>query len=187
MKSDEISVYFCYLLRHKPEEAHLAMDEHGWVDFEEFVSNVNTYGKYTVTADDIIKIVETDQKSRYKLDIQDGVIKRIKCCQGHSIPWVTPELTFTAPPDQLYHGTTENAYQKILKSGKIDKMSRHAVHTHPDLTLAWQSARRRKLPAVVLVIDAKKMAEDGYRFGVTENGVWCIDEIPVEYISDVLR
>nr|DAR37192.1 MAG TPA: RNA 2'-phosphotransferase [Bacteriophage sp.] len=28
------------------------------------------------------------------------------------------------------------------------------------------------------------MNNDGFRFGVTENEVWCTEEVPVKYISD---
>ena len=37
---------------------------------------------------------------------------------------------------------------------------------------------------VVLKIAASKMNRVGYRFGVTENEVWCTEEVPVKYICD---
>lgn len=187
MNLDDISVYFCYLLRHHPEAAKLDLDEHGWVDFDQFIQNVNKYSDYKINEDVVVKIVNSDKKSRYRLEKTGDKYTRIKCCQGHSIPWVKPELKFIDPPKTLYHGTTEKAYKKILESGKIDKMSRHAVHTHADLSIAWQSARRWRIPAVVLEIDAEQMTKDGYVFGVSENGVWCVDEVPTKYIVNVLR
>ena len=63
-------------------------------------------------------------------------------------------------------------------------MQRHAVHMQADIDRSWQSAERWHLTPVVLRINARKMAEDGYKFGVTENEVWCTEEVPVKYISD---
>ena len=66
-------------------------------------------------------------------------------------------------------------------------MNRHAVHMTADESKAWQSASRWHTPSpIVLKIDAEKMANDGYTFGVSENEVWCISDVPLRYISQVL-
>lgn len=65
-------------------------------------------------------------------------------------------------------------------------MRRHAVHTHADIKMAWKSAKRWKLIPVILKIDAEAMYNDGYKLGISENQVWCVDEIPVQYIVDTL-
>ena len=73
-----------------------------------------------------------------------------------------------------HHVTTTAALEKILASGEISKMSRHAVHLQADAWKAWQSAVRWKgRTPVVLKIDASALAENGVEFGRTENGVWC--------------
>lgn len=175
-----ISVYLCYLLRHHPEQASLDMDRHGWVDVQQLIDGVNSAGKYTITPEQLRKIAAEDDKGRYRFSA-DGT--RIKACQGHSVSWVEPELTEREPPRLLYHGTTEAAWDKIQKSGYISRRSRHAVHMQAEPEKAWQSARRWKgQTPVVLVISAEKMHRDGISFGVSDNGVWCTEEVPVKYI-----
>lgn len=178
-KYDELSVYLCYLLRHHPEEAHVELDVHGWTDIHDLIKKVNKYSTYKLNDKILQEIVDSDYKGRYK--IVDG---RIKCCQGHSIDWIVPELEYKQPPDVLYHGTTVEALKKIKKSGFISKMSRHAVHTHADIKMAWKSAKRWKLTPVVLKIDSNRMYKDGHKFGVSENQVRCVDSIPIEYILE---
>lgn len=178
-KYEELSIYLCYLLRHRPEEAHLELDIHGWTDIQDLIKKVNKYSTYKLSNKILQEIVDSDDKGRYK--IADG---RIKCCQGHSIDWIVPELEYKQPPDVLYHGTTVEALKKIKKSGFISKMSRHAVHTHADIKMAWKSAKRWKLTPVVLKIDSNMMYKSGYKFGVSENQVWCVDSIPIEYILE---
>jgi putative RNA 2'-phosphotransferase len=181
MNLNDLSKYLCLLLRHQPDKAELEMDCHGWVSVEQLINGVNRFSSYKLDIALLEKIVAEDKKGRYLFDEEH---KRIKCCQGHSIPWVEPELTYRQPPALLYHGTNTNAMKKIENSGAIKKMKRHAVHMQANIDKAWQSAERWHMIPVILVIDAAAMSKDGFKFGVTENEVWCTEEVPVKYICD---
>lgn len=183
MSKTETSIYLSFLLRHHPEDANLDMDEGGWVSVSELIRNVNAAGNHTLTPDLLKEIVRTDNKGRYRFS-PDG--ERIKACQGHSIPWVIPEMEWREPPQFLYHGTTAEAWRKIQSSGGISRMQRHAVHMQAEEANAWPSAKRWHATPVVLKIDAARMYADDIAFGVTENEVWCCDGVPLEYICSVL-
>lgn len=109
------------------------------VSVEDLIQGVNEAGKYQLDLEKLEDIVAQDSKGRYRFN---GDHSKIKACQGHSIPWVEPELEYLTPPEFLYHGTTTAAVEKIRKSGAISKMSRHAVHLQADPEKAWQSAVR---------------------------------------------
>ncbi len=184
---DDLSRYLCYLLRHDPEGLH--MDEYGYVSTMDLIEHVNTCSKFRIDEKMLRRIVKYDEKQRYTVK-NSFKGKIIKCNQGHSIPWVKMELsTDIAPPDELYHGSTLNNYITIDRVGSIKRMKRNAIHLTGDISMAWKSAKRWKNETpIVLVIDAKQMMEDGYKFGATENGVWCIVdgpryEIPTQYIK----
>ena len=184
MSKEKTSIHLSYLLRHAPEAAELDMDRHGWVSVSQLISNVNASGKAKLTTEMLQEIVATDNKGRYRFSA-DG--KRIKACQGHSIPWVEPELEVRTPPEYLYHGTTTEALQDIMKSGAILKMSRHAVHMQADINKAWQSAERRKNKTpVVLKIAAGRMSQNHFVFSISENGVRFCERVPTEYIEEFL-
>ena len=180
-KQIELSKYLSFLLRHKPEELHLEMDRHGWVSAEALIEGINAKGGYQLNNEKLKEIVDTDDKGRYRFS-EDG--KRIKACQGHSIPWIEPEMEYSEPPLYLYHGTTTAALEKILNSGAIMKQKRHAVHMQADPEKAWQSAERWHLTPVLLKIDAKEMHRQGFVFGKTENEVWCTEIVPTEFIAE---
>ena len=182
-KKDQLSIYLSWLLRHEPSAVGLDMDHHGWVSVDRLIDGVNAAGEHTLTPEQLRDIVATDRKGRYRFS-EDGT--RIKACQGHSIEWVEPELEWREPPQTLYHGTTAEAFEKILRSGGISRMSRHAVHMQAQPEKAWQSAERWHKTPVLLEIDAAQMYEDGIAFGVTENDVWCCDGVPKEYIRKVI-
>ena len=183
-KKKDVSVYISFLLRHKPENIGLSMDSRGWVSVDALIDGINAGGVYTLTKEQLAEIVANDNKGRYRFS-EDGT--KIKACQGHSIPWVEPELAMLLPPEYLYHGTTVYAYEKIKACGFISKMNRHAVHMTADESKAWQSACRwhTNMP-LVLKIAASEMARDGYEFGCSDNEVWCISEVPLRYICEEL-
>ena len=178
---NELSKYLCLLLRHQPEKAELDMDDHGWVSVVQLIDGVNRHSSYKLDRELLELIVVEDNKGRYRFDENH---EKIKCCQGHSVPLVEPELKRCEPPEFLYHGTTTKALEAIEESGAIKKMARHAVHMQAALSKACQSAGRWHKTPVVLKIAASKMNRVGYRFGVTENEVWCTEEVPVKYICD---
>ena len=180
-KEKDISIFISLLLGHKPEVVGLKIDKHGWVYTSELIDSINTHGQYSITKKQLERIVADDSKGRYRFN-EDKT--KIKACQGHSIEWVEPELEYMEPPMYLYHGTTMEAYEKIKKSGAILKMKRHAVHLQEHDDKAWESARRwiNGTP-IVLEISAKALWMDGAEFGKTENGIWCVEEVPVRYIN----
>lgn len=183
MSKTKLSVHLTFLLRHQPEAAGLDMDLHGWVDIDQLITNINAQGRFSLNRELLDEIVATDNKGRFRIS-DDG--RRIKACQGHSIPWVIPELTCCEPPEVLYHGTTVKAYNQILASGAISRMKRHAVHMQADPEKAWQSAERWHIAPALLRIDAARMAQDGFEFGVSDNDVWCTESVPCEYILEAL-
>ena len=180
-KKKDVSIYISYLLRHDPMAVGLDMDARGYVSVEKLIEGINSAGVYTINREQLEKIVREDSKGRYRFS-DDGFM--IKACQGHSVPWVVPEMEYIEPPEYLYHGTTAAALDKIKNSGAILKMSRHAVHMQAQLEKAWQSAVRWHQKPVVLKIAALKLYKEGTVFGRTENDVWCAETIPASYITE---
>ncbi len=179
-----LSVKISGYLRHRPEAIGIDVDEHGWASTEQLIDGVNKLGKFRIDMDILREIVKTDNKGRYRFNDDQT---KIKACQGHSIPWVIPEMEYREPPEFLYHGTTAEALEKIRASGAVMKMKRHAVHMQQSREKAWQSACRwRNGTPVLLKIDAKRYYEDGAQFGITENEVWCTESVPTEYIAEII-
>lgn len=130
------------------------------------------------------EIVNNDSKGRYRFS-KDG--KRIKVYQGHSIPWVEPELQEMPPPEFLYYGTTTEAKDSIMASGAILRMARHAVHLTEDSQSAWRSACRRKgKHPRVLIASALALSQTGVSFVKSENDVWCCEKVPTVFIAEVI-
>lgn len=166
------SKYLSYLLRHHPEEAGCSIDNHGWVDVEILIENT----KFTLQ--DLKEIIKKDSRYEFSKDRS-----KIRAFHGHSIPGIVCEEEVT-PSDILYHGTSIDNKDKIFQSEFIKKQSRTWVHLSENLEDAKRIGKRHGKP-VVLLIDAKKMHEDGIKFYKTRDGVYLTDDISIKYIEGV--
>lgn len=176
----KLGKYLSLILRHKPEVINITLDEHGWANVDELLIGINNRGYY-IDHQILDEIVKTNNKQRYQYN-KDHT--KIRANQGHSIN-VDVELKELTPPDILYHGTSCKALPLIKNQG-IKKMQRLYVHLSKDIVTAKNVGKRHGKP-VVLVIDTKAMIKDGYRFYLSNNGVWLCDDIEKIYIREVIE
>ena len=174
----DTSKFLSLILRHKPETIGIKLDEHGWADVSELISGISKTRPFDMKM--LEEIVRTDNKQRYSFN-EDKTL--IRANQGHSIP-VDVELEKKTPPEFLYHGTGEKFVSSIDKEGLLSK-SRLYVHLSKDTETAVKVGSRHGKP-VVYRVEAGKMADDGYEFFLSVNGVWLTKAVPAEYLSKLL-
>lgn len=177
MKKDiEISKFLSLVLRHKPEELGIVLDEAGWTDVATLLRKLQER-RMDVSEEYLHHIVETNSKKRFAFnDTKD----KIRASQGHSVE-VELGLQAVTPPDILYHGTAENNVPSILEKG-LEKRSRNYVHLSADTETAIKVGQRHGKP-IVLTILAEKMVKSGCNFYLSENNVWLTDSVPPEFIQ----
>lgn len=175
-KNDKkISKFLSLVLRHKPEEIGLTLDDNGWADVAELLKKAK--GHYTFSLEDLQRVVADNDKQRFAFS-EDG--KRIRANQGHSIE-VDLALTVATPPPLLYHGTATRFLDSIMKEG-LKAMDRHDVHLSELFDTAVAVGTRHGKP-VVLEIDAERMHNDSIEFRKSANGVWLTPHIDPKYIA----
>ena len=167
------------VLRHNPELAHIQLDKNGWANVDELIYGIQTYLKKDINFALLVAVVETDKKRRFRFGDDRS---KIRASQGHTVS-VDLEMPEAVPPEILYHGTAEKYLPSIMKTG-INKKSRNFVHLTAFIATAFESGKRHGTP-VVLVVDGAAMRADGYKFYLSENGVWQSLDIPRKYIKDV--
>ena len=172
-----ISKFLSLVLRHKPDEIGLHLDEHGWADVSELITKAALRGRIFATQD-LEEIVATNDKQRFAFNSDRS---RIRANQGHSID-VELQLEATTPPEQLFHGTVERFLPAIRAKGLL-KMNRHHVHMSRDKVTAEKVGDRRGT-AIILTIRSGDMYKDGFVFYLSTNGVWLTDHVPAKYIVD---
>jgi len=169
------SKFLSLILRHKPEEVGLTLGEEGWVDVNVLLTAIGKHGTI-LTFDELKEIVDTSDKKRFAFNSD---FTNIRANQGHS---VSVDITFKEgePPEILYHGTPNKFIKQILIEG-LKKMERHHVHLSADYITAIKVGERRG-SCRVLSVDAAQMYKDGYKFYISENGVWLTDFVPADYL-----
>lgn len=177
MNKDKLSKFISLILRHKPEEIGITLDEHGWANVEELINGINNSSR-KIDMEILEDIVYTDDKGRYSFN-EDKTL--IRANQGHSIP-VDVELKEAIPPKVLYHGTAERFMDSIREQG-IKSMSRLYVHLSDNISTAAKVGKRHG-NCVILTIDTEKMHKDGIKFYLSENNVWLTKYIDCKYIIE---
>lgn len=168
---DKTSKYMSLLLRHSPEKENLSMDKYGWVSTKSLIKALK------ISFDELLDIVEYDDKSRFELNKN---ATRIRACQGHSVD-ILLGLSPTEPPQYLYHGSSEDK-KTLLTTEGISKMGRNHVHLSEDIETATKVGKRHGDP-VVLTVKSKEMYNDGIKFYKSKNGVWLTIEVDPKYIE----
>jgi putative RNA 2'-phosphotransferase len=178
MSSDLISKskFLSYVLRHAPESIGITLDGAGWVEIDKLLAAA-AGTKNALTRDELFEVVATSDKKRFAVS-EDGL--RIRASQGHSVD-VELELPPSVPPEFLYHGTATRFVESIMREG-LQKRGRNHVHLSTTRDTASAVGERHGKLAM-LIIDAKRMHDDGHQFFVSANGVWLADSVPVEYIT----
>ena len=161
-----------FLLRHDTE---YKFDEHGYREVLDLVQN------YGFTKDEIVELVETNDKQRYEFNDDKS---KIRARQGHSVN-INVDLKETLPPDVLFHGTATRFLSSIKEKG-ILKMSRNYVHLSEKFDIAMEVGKRHG-KSVVLAVDTKTMREDGVKFYLSNNNVWLTEFVDSKYIPAIFR
>lgn len=180
------SKYLSYILRHNPESVGLKLLNGGWVDTYKLLIAIENNSGYKVNLDRLKNIVNTDDKKRYSFKEMHGdPYALIRANQGHSIKGLEmdyKELSLNELPDYLYHGTSKENADKILSSGEIKPMSRQMVHLSKDVETATKVGKRHGELAIFRV-DCKKASIDGKKFYISENGVYLVDKLEINYLE----
>ncbi len=157
------------------------MERNGaWANVDELLVGINRHGKFKIDRELLERIVASDSKGRYSFN-SDGT--KIRANQGHSID-VIIDMEKRVPPEFLYHGTAARFMDSIMMQGLLPR-SRNFVHLSPDYETAVTVGYRHSRPdqPVILKVHAAQMAEDGYEFMISDNGVWQINNVPPQYLE----
>lgn len=162
----QISKRLAYLLRHSS-----LPDRNGWVKIELLLDEIS------VSCQDLTLIIESDDKGRFEFS-KDKM--SVRALYGHSND-VDLGLESGTPPAILYHGTAEKYLESIMQDG-LKPRKRNFVHLSETTDMAEQVGSRHGIP-VVLAVDTEAMVLNNYNFYKAKNGVWLIEDIPVQFIK----
>lgn len=176
-KRDKCSKFMSLILRHKPQEFGVVLDEEGYCPIDDLlmVFQSDDYWK-EATKEDVLQIIGECPKQRYEMK---G--KMVRARYGHSAQKIDYEMS--KPPAFLFHGTYEGAVDSIFREG-LKKMNRKYVHLSETTHFASLAGKRRG-SFVLLKVDCSMAYLLGVNFYYAGNEVWLSDDIPDSCIERV--
>jgi putative RNA 2'-phosphotransferase len=160
----KISKFLSLVLRHQPQHIGIELDAEGWTDVNTLINKAQKKG-VKLSLEILKYVVDTNAKKRFSFNAD---YSKIRASQGHSVE-VNLNYKPQIPPAILFHGTSIQSVETILRNGLL-KMKRHHVHLSTHAYTAIQVGQRHGEPAL-LRIAALEMNNDGYSFILSDNGV----------------
>jgi len=167
-----VSKYLSYLLRHHPEG--LDMDRHGYAPVGQVIERLRERFP-TIDRQRLRQLV--DDSDRQRFDIKDD---KIRARYGHSIS-VSIDWPIADDVAVLYHGTTRQAAQPILREG-LQPRGRQMVHLSATPGEARRVGERHGTP-VVLCIDVPAARRQNVTFYQATEKVYLAAYVPASCVS----
>ena len=164
-----ISKALSYILRHGAIKENLEIDSLGYVKADQLL-NHNRLKTHKTTLDDILRVVENNNKKRFTLMQKDNELY-ICANQGHSMKEISDstlkKLERSTIPSVIYHGTYVNVLPQIISSGGLKKMGRNHIH----FTTSGAISGIRHNANILIYLDVEKCLDRGLNFFESANGV----------------
>lgn len=174
-----ISKLLSLILRHRPDEFGLHMDEFGFILLEEVVEAVQQ--RYSAVAEeDIRDLIGTSRQHRFEI-----VENRVRALYGHSF-FVEMDGQPMEPPEFLYLCVAVDQGQRMKEEG-IRSEDRFYLHLSPTREVAESRAGTVDAPCIVAVRAAAAAADAELKFWSRGEVVLTRGEIAVEFVGDVVE
>ena len=175
MNLQKISKTISYALRHNPTQFNVTLDEMGFCKIDDLLDGLKE-NKINIDISILKEIVDSDEKGRYEI-----VNDKIRALYGHSTKNEIVKKP-SKPPKVLYHGTTNEAYNKIMRD-KLSHQQRQKVCLSANIKTAEKVALRRTKNPIIIEVDAEKAYTNGVNFYKEPNDIWLSDDIPCKYLK----
>ncbi len=176
-RRERLSKLLSLILRHKPEQFSITLDERGYGRIDDIVEAARENFD-DLTRDEILQIATGAEKRRFEVE-EDLIRARY----GHSFP-IDLGLPPVDPPEFLYFATVPER-ASVITNGGLQPSDRQYVHLSLSEDIAEQVARNQTDSPVVFRIKAREATEGGVDF-YDRAPVILTTGVPSEYI-DVLK
>jgi putative RNA 2'-phosphotransferase len=163
------------MLRHRPDEFGLQIDEYGFVPLDQAVQAVRE--RYAeVEKKDVLELLESPDQYRFEL-----TERGVRALYGHTF-FVEMDGGPMAPPERLYMGATINAARRFKTEG-IGPGDRFYVHLSLNRETAQERSREVSGPVVVEIL-AREAGAAGVEF-FKRGEVVLTRQVPAQFVGEI--
>jgi putative RNA 2'-phosphotransferase len=167
-----LSKLMTYILRHRPDEFGLVLDQDGFVPLKELQQAISEEEGWSyVRTSHITEVAYSSDREHF--EITDDRIRYAL----HTICYKA-----ALPPPTLYHGTRRRAYPHILQRG-LDPGEKKFVTLTAEPQLAMRIGRRRDPDPILMEIQAQRAGDVGITFYHANPLIYLTEYIPPAYLS----
>jgi len=173
-----ISKLLSLMLRHRPDEFGLNLDEYGFAPVDEIVEALQQ--RYAeVTKEDVCELVEGSGQRRF--EIRDEAIRAL---YAHSF-YVEMDGEPMDPPESLYMACEAPAARKMKEEG-IKPADRFYLHLSLSKEAAESRTRRLEAPCVIEILAREAHGAEGAEIEFYSRGeVVLTREIPPDFVGEI--
>lgn len=169
-----LSKFLSLVLRHRPDDYGLVMDDQGFVDFDSLIDVLVAEDIVAETAeDDVMELVEGSERRRFQV-----VGNRIRALYGHSSR-VRLNYPPDEPPEVLWHGTTPEHAARVRDEG-LEPAGRAFVHLSSTEDEAYAVGGRHADSPVLVRVDTRAAREHGLTFHRATELIWLCPTLPAD-------
>lgn len=176
---DRVGRMMAGILRHFPERFNLTMDGRGWVDLDDFITEVKAarrdYNRW-LRRDHIEALVETDEKGRYQID--GGMLR---ATYAHSVEVNLDDLP-EAETEELYFPVAEEEMDLVLEAG-LRPTDRNMIHLSSSAEKAYSAGRVHNPDPIILTIDVAAAQRGGSAILRAGKTVYVTDAVEPENLA----
>jgi 2'-phosphotransferase len=171
----KLSKLLSFVLRHGAEKLSFYLDNKGFAEVDELLKN-KQFENYTL--EDIQRVVDTNDKKRFVLELDGGRLK-IRACQGHSLKSIDLGLQVLSPGEieLAVHGTYYKFWESIKQTG-LKALNRNHIHfscsdkfvkpgTHQGPAISGFRANAE----IIIYLNIEQCLKDGIKLYRSENNV----------------
>lgn len=174
-----ISKLLSLILRHRPDEFGLNMDEFGYIPLGEVVEAVQQ--RYSAVAeDDIRDLIETSRQQRFQI-----VDDRVRALYGHSF-YVEMDGEPMEAPESLYMCVPVGQGNRMKEQG-VKADDRFYLHLSPTREVAESRAGTVAAPAIVEIRAAEAADKAGVEFWARGEVVLTRHAISADYVGEIVE
>lgn len=111
-QSNETIRYLAFILRHRPHEAKIKLNDGGWAEIAKITEAMGKFKKIQITPEELVALVQAKSKNSFVIS-EDGVMMKAK--SGHTI--LLGFVEASKVPDKLCVHVPKSQITAIFTSG----------------------------------------------------------------------
>ena len=121
-QSNEIIRYLAFVLRHRPHEAKLKLNDGGWAEISKLIDALSRFKKIKITESELVSLINSKSKNSFSISEDE---KMVKAKSGHTALFGFTEASKV--PNVIFTHIFKNQISTVFASGLMVKPGEYLI------------------------------------------------------------